>query len=256
MIDLYYDLTPNGRKIHMALEELELPYEVHWVAVKQGEQFSDEFTRINPNSKIPAIVDRDGPDGQAVRIFESGAILHYLAEKTGRLMPKDVALRWETTCWVFWQVANQGPAAGNAAHFTTYAPDAGIDEPYARERFQAETRRCCAVLDTRLAQSGTEFLVGDELTIADIACFPWTRVLKAYGIDLAEYPALQAWSTGISTRPSAKARVAEQPEGSGMPTDLTSRQYEQLFGVALAERSRSSTALASWPAHRLRPPTH
>lgn len=256
MIDFYYDLTPNGRKVHMALEELGLPYEVHWVAVKQGEQFTEEFARINPNSKIPAIVDRDGPGGKPIRIFESGAILHYLAEKAGRLLPEDRADRWETSCWVYWQVANQGPAAGNAAHFITYAPDAGIDAPYARERFVAETRRCCAVLEARVTEVGTGYLVGDDLTIADLACFPWTRILKGYGISLADYPALESWSNGIAARPSAKARVAERPEGSGAPTDLTPQQYEQLFGVALAERARHTPALASWPAGRVRPPSH
>lgn len=234
MIDLYYDLTPNGRKIHMALEELGLPYEVHWVVVNQGEQFSEDFVRVNPNAKIPAIVDRDGPGGEPIRIFESGAILQYLAEKTGSLLPEDPSQRWEVMCWLYWQVANQGPAAGNAAHFTQYAPDAGIVEPYSQERFVAETRRCCAVLNARLAETGAPYLVGDELTIADLACFPWTRVLKAYGVQLSDYPALAAWSESISARPSAKSRVPERPEGSGPPTGLDAEQYQRLFGVALA----------------------
>lgn len=231
MIDLYYDLTPNGRKIHMALEELQLPYEVTWVAVKEGEQFSEDFLRVNPNAKIPAIVDHDGPGGRPVRIFESGAILQYLAEKTGRLLPGDPVERWEAICWVTWQVANQGPAAGNAAHFTTYAPDAGVHDEYSTARFVNETKRTCEVLEALLAD-GREFLVGDEFSIADLACFPWTRVLKAYSVAMADYPALEAWSQRISDRPSAKSRVAERPASSGMPTGLSSEQYQRLFGVA------------------------
>lgn len=230
MIELYYDLTPNGRKIHMALEELDLPYEVHWVAVKQGEQFTEAFQLINPNAKIPAIVDRDGPGGAPVRIFESGAILLYLAEKSGRLLPQDPVDRWEATCWVFWQVANQGPAAGNAAHFTTYAPDAGIDDEYARARFVTETRRTCEVLESHL-DDGREFLVGGQLSVADLACFPWTRVLKAYGIPLDDYPRLASWSAGISARPSARAKVADRPEESGMPLGLSPERYLRIFGV-------------------------
>lgn len=241
MIDLYYDLTPNGRKIHMALEELGLPYEVHWVAVKEGEQFTAEFQRINPNAKIPAIVDHDGPDGRPVRIFESGAILQYLASKTGRLLPEDENERWEATCWVYWQVANQGPAAGNAAHFTTYAPDAGVVDEYSTARFVNETKRTCDVLESQLAD-GREFLVGDDLSIADLACFPWTRVLKAYGVALADYPALAAWSQRISDRPSAKVRVAERPAGSGTPTGLSSEQYQRLFGVAPTPTPASAPA--------------
>ena len=243
MIDLYYDLTPNGRKIHMALEELGLSYEVHWVAVKEGEQFREEFVRINPNAKIPAIVDHDGPGGKPVRVFESGAILQYLAEKTGRLLPEDPADRWEATCWVYWQVANQGPAAGNAAHFTTYAPDAGVEDEYSTARFVTETKRTCEVLESQLSD-GREFLVGAELSIADLACFPWTRVLKAYGVPLADYPALAAWSQRISARPSAKARVAERPKTSGMPTGLSAEQYQRLFGVAPTSSSTPSPAPA------------
>ena len=150
MIDLYYYVSPNARKIHMALEELGLPYETRWVDITRGDQFSAEYRRVNPNSKIPAIVDHDGPDGPVV-LFESAAILLYLAEKTGRLLPADPGRRWAATCWTVWQVANQGPACGNATHFTTYAPAAGIDDQYARHRYVTEAQRCYRVLDERLA---------------------------------------------------------------------------------------------------------
>ena len=232
MIVLYYDLTPNGRKIHMALEELGLDYTVQWIDVKNGEQFEPDFVRINPNAKIPAIVDDDGPGGHPVALFESGAILTYLADKTGQLLPEDPGARWEATCWLFWQVANQGPACGNAAHFCQYAPSAGVEDDYARLRFVTEAKRCCAVLDERLQES--RFLAGDDYSIADIACFPWTRVLKAYGIAIDDYPALAAWSTSISARPSARAKVTPVREDAGPPKGLSNEAYTRLFGVAPA----------------------
>ncbi|MBF6071705.1 glutathione S-transferase family protein [Nocardia farcinica] len=229
MIDLYYDLTPNGRKVHLALEELGLAYTVQWIDVKKGQQFTPYFSAINPNNKIPAIVDHDGPDGHRIRLFESGAILMYLAEKTGRLLPADASERWEATCWVFWQVANQGPGAGNAAHFVQYAPAAGIIDEYATARYVTEVERCCGVLDRRLA--GREFLVGDELTVADIACFPWTRVLRGQNVDIARYPNLAAWSNRIAGRPSAKAKVPPPAHDTSPPTELDPAGFAGLFGV-------------------------
>lgn len=229
MIDLYYDLTPNGRKIHMLLEELGLDYTVHWVDVKAGAQFEPGFTSINPNAKIPAIIDRDGPDGRAIAVFESGAIMMYLAEKTGRLMPSDPRERWEATCWVFWQVANQGPASGNAAHFVQYAPSAGIIDEYATSRYVSETERCCRVLDERL--TGREYLVGDQLSIADIICFPWTRVLRGHDVDITQFPRLEEWSARLAARPSAKAKVENPSHHVGPPKDLSPSDYAALFGV-------------------------
>jgi GSH-dependent disulfide-bond oxidoreductase len=229
MIRFYYDQTPNGRKILVALEELKLPYEVHWIDVKSGEQFAPAYLAINPNAKIPAIVDTDGPGGEPIAIFESGAILLYLAHKAGALLPADPRARWEATCWVVWQVANQGPASGNAAHFTQYAPAAGIDDEYAKARYITETRRCARVLDDHLRDRS--YVAGDEYSIADIACFPWTRVLKAYGIDIADFPALAEWSARISARPAAQVKV-ERPAGAALPpTTLSAAEYTRLFGV-------------------------
>lgn len=229
MIELYYDMTPNGRKILVALEELGLDYEVHWVDLKNDEQHTPEFTAINPNGKIPAIVDRDGPGGEPLAVFESGAILLYLAEKAGRLLPAEPRARWEAICWTFWQVANQGPASGNAAHFTQYAPSAGINDEYATQRYVTETRRCAQVLNDRL--EGRAYVAGDEYSIADIACFPWTRVMKGYGIDIAEYPALAEWSARISARRAAKVK-AEKPEGASAPERrVQGDDYAKLFGV-------------------------
>lgn len=229
MIELYYDATPNGRKILVALEEVGLPYEVHWVNVKNGEQFTAEYIAINPNAKIPAIVDHDGPGGEPIAIFESGAILLYLAEKAGTLLPGDPRERWEAVCWTFWQVANQGPASGNAAHFTQYAPDAGIHDEYATARYVTETRRCAQVLDDLLAKR--PYVAGSQFSVADIACFPWTRVMKAYGIAIDDFPALAEWSARVSARPSARVKL-ERPESASLPpASVTGDAYTRLFGV-------------------------
>ena len=229
MIELFYDATPNGRKALIAREEAGLPYVVRWVDVKRGDQFSPEYLLVNPNAKIPAIIDTEGPGGRPISIFESGAILIYLAEKTGKLIPADPRERWAAICWTTWQVANQGPASGNASHFMRYAPAAGIDDEYAKARYVGETRRCAALLDGRLADR--TFIVGEEFTIADIACFPWTRVMKAYDIDLHEYPHLAEWSDRISARPSARVKL-ERPADLQPPVEqLTGAEYQRLFGV-------------------------
>jgi len=228
VIDLFYFVSPNGRKIHMALEELVLPYEIRWVDITRGDQFDPDYLRVNPNGKIPAIVDHDGPGGRPIALFESGAILLYLAEKTGRLLPDDPLLRWEATCWVFWQVANQGPASGQAAHFVTYAPNAGFEDSYARTRYVTEAARCYQVLEDRLADR--EYLAG-EFSVADIACFPWTRLGKGHGIALADYPAVAAWSERIAARPSAKAKVEDRRAENVKNFQYTQEQWDVLFRV-------------------------
>lgn len=240
MIDLYYDMTPNGRKVLMALEELGLSYEVRWVDIKHGAQFQSDFVEVNPNSKIPAIVDHDGPDGQPLRVFESGAILQYLAAKTGRLMPSDPRDHWEATCWIFWQLANQGPAAGNAAHFVQYAPSAGIVDEYATARYVTELQRCCEVLDRRLADR--EYLVAEQFSMADIVCFPWTRVMRGVNLDISDYPNLAEWSNRIAQRPSARAKVPEPDHDPAPPTDLDAKAYAKLFGVDPTAVAASTTA--------------
>ncbi len=229
MIDLYYDLTPNGRKVHIALEELGLPYTVHWIDVKNGHQFTSDFTAINPNQKIPAIVDHDGPGGRPIRVFESGSILMYLAEKTGRLLPTDPVERWEATCWVYWQAANQGPAGGNAAHFVQYAPAAGIVDDYATARYVTEVERCCRVLDTRL--TGRDYLAGDDMSVADIMCFPWTRVLRGQNVDVTRFPHLAEWSARIAQRPTAKIKLAPPQHDTSPPKNLGATDFAALFGV-------------------------
>ncbi|WP_319446879.1 MULTISPECIES: glutathione S-transferase family protein [unclassified Mycobacterium] len=227
MIDLYYYTSPNVRKVLIALEELGLEYRIVWTDISEGDQFDAQYVEINPNSKVPSIVDHDGPGGQSVPLFESGAILLYLAEKTGRLLSTDPLIRQETLCWLFWQVANQGPMAGQAAHFVSHAPKQGIDNPYARGRYHAEVARLYQVLDDRLRDR--HYLAGDDYSIADIATFPWTRVAAGHGITIADYPHVAAWQARISTRPAAKAKVSDPREEKALRHDYSPEQFQKLF---------------------------
>lgn len=203
-IQLYSLATPNGQKVSIALEELGVPYEAHKVNIMQGEQFTDEFKAVCPNSKIPALVDPDGPDGKPLAIFESGAILLHLAEKTGKLLPADPRRRSECVQWLFFQMANVGPIFGQFGHFYRFAKE---KLPYAIERYTNETRRILGVLETRLAQEN--YLVGDEYTIADIATFPWVGCLD-WGYNASEdlklkeeFPRVMAWYSRCTDRPAS-----------------------------------------------------
>jgi GST-like protein len=237
MIDLFYYTSPNARKILIALEELAVPYNLVWTNISEGDQFRPEFLKVNPNGKIPAIIDREGPAGAPFAVFESGAILLYLAEKFGRLLPGSKAARWEAICWLNWQVSGQGPMCGQAAHFHSHAAKQGISQPYAAERYAKEARRLYAVLDTHLA--GREWIAG-EFSIADIACFPWTRVAKGHGVSLDEFPNVARWSNAIAERPAAKRRPEddadapfEAPQGG-----YTNRQWEILFGPSSRQQAQ------------------
>jgi len=230
VIDLYYYTSPNVRKVLIALEELRLPYEIKWTDITAGDQFSDEYLQINPNGKVPAIVDHDGPGGRPLPLFESAAILLYLAEKTGRLLPADPGRRWEAICWTTWQVANQGPMAGQAAHFLNYARQQGIADDYATGRYVGEVTRLYGVLDTRLDRE--EYLAG-EFSIADIACFPWTRVASGHGVDIrAEFPHVSRWMSAISQRPSAKVRIDDPREAGARKNEYSAEQFQTLFRPA------------------------
>jgi len=203
MIELHSFPTPNGWKISIALEEMELPYEPHWVNIRTGEQFRPEFLAISPNNRIPAIVDRDPADGgPPVRIFESGAILLYLAEKSGRFLPRDARGRAEVTQWLFWQVGGLGPMLGQHGHFKLYAAE---KIPYAIERYELETKRLYGVMDRRL--SDRAYLAG-EYSIADMACWPWIVTHKAQGIDLAEFPNVRRWYDALKERPALRRGYA------------------------------------------------
>ncbi|MFO1320375.1 MAG: glutathione S-transferase N-terminal domain-containing protein [Burkholderiales bacterium] len=202
MIDLYTWGTPNGRKVSIMLEECGLPYDTHAVDIGKSEQFSDAFLAINPNGKIPAIVDPDGPDGKPFALFESGAILVYLAGKTGRLLPSDLRRRYEALQWLMFQMGGVGPMFGQVHHFVRSAPD---PVPYAIERYSKETRRLYGVLDKHLATHG---FLADEYSIADIATYPWVARHTWHKVDLADFPAVSKWFETIGARPAVKRGMA------------------------------------------------
>jgi GST-like protein len=197
-IELYTWSTPNGRKVSIALEELGLAYSVHPINITKGEQHASDFLKISPNNKIPAIVDPEGPDGAPIALFESGAILIYLAEKTGRLMPETPRARYTALQWLMWQMGGFGPMLGQAHHFRRFAKE---QIPYAIERYTNETRRLYGVLDNRLKE--TDYVAGDY-SIADIAIFPWAARHEWQGIDLADFPALKRWYDATAARPAVQ----------------------------------------------------
>jgi GST-like protein len=198
MIDLYSWKTPNGHKIHIALEEMKLAHEVHPVDIGQGEQFKPEFLAASPNNKIPAIVDREGSGGRPLSVFESGAILIYLAEKSGRFLPTDPGRRAETLQWLMWQMGGIGPMMGQAFHFIRTAEE---DIPYAVKRYSDEVRRLFGVADKYLA--GHAYL-GGEYSIADMAAYPWMRLAGHLEIDLAPYAHVRRWLDEIGERPAVQ----------------------------------------------------
>jgi GSH-dependent disulfide-bond oxidoreductase len=204
MIDLYTWTTPNGRKVSVMLEELDLPYRVHKIDISKGDQFKPEFVAINPNSKIPAIVDAEGPGGKPLSLFESGAILIYLADKTGKFLSKDPVTRYVTLEWLMFQMGGVGPMFGQTHHFLRAAKE---QVPYAIERYSAETRRLYGVLDARLGQSA--YLAGDY-SIADIATYPWVARHEWHKVALGDFPHVERWYQAIGARP-AVARGMQVP---------------------------------------------
>jgi GST-like protein len=231
MIELYLWPTPNGFKITIMLEECGLPYEVKYVNIGKGDQFEPEFLVISPNNRMPAIVDTGGPDGKAISVFESGAILQYLGRKTGKFYPRDERARVKVDEWLFWQMGGLGPMAGQAHHFRHYAPEK-ID--YAYDRYTDEVNRLYGVMDIRL--SDNEFLAGDY-SIADMAAYPWVRPYKRQGQDLAEFPNLEAWYKRIHDRPAvARAVVVGQEERAKWDLGKDKDAKSVLFG----QRARKS----------------
>ncbi len=199
MITLYTWATPNGRKVSIMLEECGLRYSVKPIDISRGDQFDPAFLALNPNNKIPVLVDDEGPDGVPITLFESGAILVYLAAKTGKLLPIDDRGRFEALQWLMFQMGGLGPMLGQAHHFLRFAPEA---VPYAMKRYSDEARRLYSVMEGRLAQH--EWLAADTYTIADIAAFPWIDRHDYQQIDLADYPKVQAWHARIAQRPAVQ----------------------------------------------------
>jgi GSH-dependent disulfide-bond oxidoreductase len=225
MIDLYYWTTPNGHKITMFLEEAGLPYRIIPINIGKGEQFAAEFLAIAPNNRIPAIVDRDPIGGGApIPVFESGAILQYLAEKTGKLLPADVRGRAEVTQWLFWQMGGLGPMAGQNHHFSAYAPE---KIPYAIERYTKETNRLYGVLNRRLADR--PFVAG-EYSIADIASYPWIVPYERQGQNLEDFPHLKRWFEAIRERPATVRAYEKAKEINTQPSVMSEESKRILFG--------------------------
>ena len=223
MIELHSWPTPNGWKISIALEEMALPYETHWINIGRGDQFKPDFLAISPNNRIPAIVDKSVTP--PISVFETGAILVYLAEKTGQFLPTEPRARAEVLAWLFWQVGGLGPMLGQHGHFKLYAKD---KIPYAIERYADETNRLYGVLDRRLA--GREYVAGDY-SIADMACWPWVVTYKAQGIDLAAFSNVRRWYDKLKERPALQRGFAFGKELRGVAKDGPDEEgRKHLFG--------------------------
>ena len=224
MLDAYLWNTPNGYKVLLFLEEARLPYRLVPINIGKGEQFAPEFLRISPNNKIPALVDTEPAEGNGpISVFESGAILLYLAEKNQQLIPRDLAGRFDVIQWLFWQMANLGPMAGQNGHFSTYAPE---KIPYAIQRYVNETNRLYGVMNKRLRDR--EYLAGDY-SIADVACYPWIVPYRSHGQDLAEFPHLKRWFEAIEHR-DATVRAYAKGQALSPQTPLSEDAKRVLFG--------------------------
>lgn len=235
MIDLYFWPTPNGQKISIMLEEAGLPYRVRPVNILRGEQFHRRFLALNPNNKIPVIVDHDGPGGRPITLFESGTILQYLGEKSGRLLPRRPRARWETLQWLSFQIAGVGPMFGQCGHFLGYAPRR---IPYAIERYRNETLRLYGVMDRRLRDE--EYLAG-RYSIADVATWPWVAVRWLHRIDIDEFPQVKRWFESIGRRPAVKRGMALLADRTkiGSPD---ARTREVFFGATQVRQGRKTRA--------------
>jgi GST-like protein len=231
-IDLYYWPTPNGYKITIFLEEVRLPYNVVPVDIAAGDQFEPEFLKISPNNKMPAIVDPEGPDGEPISLFESGAILIYLAEKTGRFLPDSPRERYAVLQWLMFQMGHVGPMLGQAHHFRQYAPET---IPYAVERYTNEAARLYGVIDRRLAEA--PFVAGGEYTIADVAIFPWLRSHENQGQSLDDYPHLKRWYEDIESRPAVRRGLDVGKElRRTLDRNMDEKTRATLFGGPRADR--------------------
>lgn len=223
MIDVYSWATSNGHKVHIMLEECGLPYAAHAVDISTGEQFSPDFLAISPNNRIPAITDPDGPDGEPISLFESGAILLYLAGKTGRFLPRSSRGKYQALQWLMFQMASVGPMLGQTHHFRAYAPE---KVGYAINRFSNEARRLYGVMDKQLATN--DYIAGKEYTIADMAVWPWLRSHERQGIDLGEFPNVKDWFEAIGNRPAVQRGITVLADLRKPELDLAAREI--LFG--------------------------
>ena len=219
--------TPNAYKVSIMLEECGLEYDIVPVNIGAGDQHTEEFKRLNPNSKMPVLVDQNGPDGEPITIFESGVILQYLAEKTGKFLPMDPAKRYEVLQWLMWQMAGFGPMLGQAHHFRLYAPE---KIEYGIERYTNEAKRLYNVLEARLADS--EYVGGQEYSIADMAIYPWATLAEKQGVETSDKPHLQKWLKLLSERPAVEKGMGIMSEYKRDPSkSFSDEERQQLFGT-------------------------
>ena len=236
MIDLHYWPTPNGKKVTILLEEAGLPYRIVPCRIGQGDQFSEAFLAISPNNRMPAIVDHEPADGGApITLFESGAIMMYLAEKAGRFYPQELRRRHEVNQWLIWQMANQGPKSGECGHFRRVGVQEG-DQSYAVRRFTDEVNRLYGVLNNQLYDR--RYLIGDEYTIADMISYPWTVNWKAQGQDIDEFPYFKRWFEELGARPAVQRGMAAGSELSSDPSKLTPEERARVQKLLYNQRAR------------------
>jgi len=227
MIDLYYAPTPNGWKISIMLEEAEMEYKVIPVNLGAGDQFKPEFLKISPNNRMPVIVDNDGPGGEEISVFESGAILMYLSEKSGKFFPQSAEERIRVLEWLFWQIGGLGPMAGQVSHFVNYAPNFPGDHSYSEKRYKNEYDRLLGVMDMVLDER--EFLAG-EYSIADMASFPWVTAYKRYEVDLDSFKNVRRWFDEIKTRPAVRKGMDVGKENRNFGKGISKESLKTMFG--------------------------
>ena len=240
MIDVYTWPTPNGHKVHILLHEAEIEHEIIPINIQAGDQFKPDFLRISPNNKMPAIVDRDGPGGEPISVFESAAILIYLANKTGRFLPKDERKHYDVLQWLMFQMGSVGPMLGQAHHFHAYAPERVEREKlqYGIDRYVNEGNRIYGVIDRRL--DGEEWIAAGEYTIADMAIMPWLRDPKKQGIDIAKYPNLERWRDRIWQRPQVVAALETLKDHRRVDNTHSDKAWEIMYG-----KTQSSQGVAA-----------
>jgi GST-like protein len=240
MIDVHYWPTPNGKKVTILLEELGVPYTIVPTNIGRGDQFTDEYLRISPNNRMPAIVDHAPKSGGApVGIFESGAIMLYLAEKEGRFWPQDLPAKYEVVQWVMWQMANQGPKLGERGHFSRVPPEQG-DQSYAQRRFNDEAHRLYGVMNNRLYDR--PYLAGDDYTIADMIAYPWTAGWKLQGIDLDEFKYFKRWFEALSARPALQRGMAVTAGPAEDPATVSPEEQARRRKLLYNQRARPAPA--------------
>jgi GST-like protein len=239
MIDVYTWPTPNGHKVHIMLHETELEHAIHPINIQAGDQFGEDFLRISPNNKMPAIIDRDGPDGREISVFESGAILLYLADKSGRFLPRAPHAYYDVMQWLMFQMASVGPMLGQAHHFNAYAPERFEREKleYGIERYVNEANRIYGVLDRRLADR--EWVAAGEYTIADMAIMPWLRDPAKQGVEIDHYPNVQRWRDAIWARPQVAEALETLVEHRRKSNAHSDQAWEIMYGKTQSQQGRA-----------------